>query len=184
MGESVEQRADRGVDAQKPFGAKDADQSGSGRLRLGATGCKLRVAREASADFVGVLADVGLAHLGADAETVVPIDFALPLDTGRRAAQVGDGLVFELGEKVEIGGVGDGGMAAEHVQRVWVSLNIASCSTVRKFVEHDYGNQCLKGHQRALEANMVEVQRIEYMIMISANRSERWHTFFHSNTQI
>ena len=115
LGEGVEQRASRRVDAQKAFGAQDADHSRARGLCLRAAGGELAVAGEAGANFIGILADIGLAHVRADAERVVPIDLVVALDAGRRPSQIGDSLVFQRGEQVGVGGVGDRGMAADHV---------------------------------------------------------------------
>jgi hypothetical protein len=139
LGEGVEQRAGGRVDAQKTFRAQDADRSRARGLRLSAASGEFAVTGQAGADFVGILADIGLAHLGADAKRVVPVDFVVAGDSSWRPAQIGDGLVFQGGEEVGVGGVGDRGMAADHVQRRAFSLSIDACSTNGNCVEHGCG---------------------------------------------
>ena len=131
--ESVEKRAGRCVDAEEPLGAQNADFSRPGRLRLRAPGDQFTMAGEARADFVAILADIRLAHVRADAKRVVPVDLAVANDAGRRAAQFGDSLVFQGGDEVEIGGVRDGGMATDHVQRDGYFVEHNECSTKRQF---------------------------------------------------
>ena len=82
LGEGVEQRAGRCVNAEKPFSAQDADLSRAGRLSFSAPGCQFPMAREPGADLVAVLADIRLAHVRADAKRVVPVDLAVAARRG------------------------------------------------------------------------------------------------------